>query len=404
MSAGERHVIVGAGQAGGWAAIAMRQAGFTGEILLIGDEPLRPYERPPLSKGWLTGVEEPEIPFLHDPSRYDGIELLTGTRVEAILSKEQRLVLADNSLVPYDRLLLATGGRARPLSVPGGGHAHLLRTVEDARALRRRFAEKPRLVCIGAGVIGLEIASAAVARGCVVTVVEAAPRPMGRCVTPEVAERIAELHREAGVRLVFGAAVESVSPQGRGFRVSYGGEAMDTELVVAGIGMDRGLSLAHEAGILTDGGIRVDAFGRTSVANVYAAGDVAAFYHPLFGRILRLESWRHAQNHGIAVGRAMSSVEEPYVDIPWFWSDQHGQNLQVAGLPDQATQTIFRDTSGGYTAVHLDGNDVVVAVAALNNARDIRAGTNLIKSSRPVDRALLERVDLSLQQIAKAIC
>ena len=113
---------------------------------------------------------------------------------------------------------------------------------------------------------------------------------MGRCVTPEVAERIAELHREAGVRLVFGAAVESVSPQGRGFRVSYGGEAMDTDLVVAGIGMDRGLSLAHEAGILSDGGIRVDAFGRTSVANVYAAGDVAAFYHPLFGCILRLES------------------------------------------------------------------------------------------------------------------
>ncbi len=403
MSAGDRHVIVGAGQAGGWAAVTMRRAGFTGEILLIGDEPWRPYERPPLSKAWLTETQEPKVPFLHDPSRYDGIELLAGTRVEGILPGEQRLALSDGRVVPYDRLLLATGGRARPLRVPGGEHAFLLRTIEDARALRSRLVSKPRIVCIGAGVIGLEIASSAVACGCAVTILEAAPRPMGRSVGPDVAERITALHRRSGVTILFGATVESIEPQGSGHRIQFGDEAIDADLVVAGIGMERDLALAQAAGIETDGGIVVNSVGHTSQANIYAAGDVAAFHHPLFGRALRLESWRHAQNHGIAVGNAMSGQPDPYVDIPWFWSDQHGQSLQVAGLPEQGTRTIMREAPGGYTALHLDDEGRIVAVAALNNPRDVRAGTSLIKARRPVDRALLEKADLPLQKIAQAL-
>ncbi len=398
------HVIVGAGQAGGWAAVAMRQAGFPGRILLIGDEPWRPYERPPLSKAVLTEADEPPVSYFHTESRYAelAIELRLGTRVAAIDTAAHRIALAGGDIVAYDRLLLTVGGRARHLPVPGGDLALYLRTIEDAQAIRARLASSRRVICIGAGVIGLEIASSARVRGCDVTVLEALPRAMGRSVSPEGAAFVETLHRDAGVALHFGVIVDAIEQQDAGFHIACrDGSTYTADLVIAGVGMQRNLPLAEEAGLALDGGIVVDELGRTSAPDVYAAGDVTAFIHPLFGRRLRLESWRHAQNHGVAVGKAMCGGTEPYDDVPWFWTDQHGVNVQVAGLPADADRTIIRANAppNVFTAVHLDADGCVIGVTAANNPREIRAGQALIKSRRPIDQTALADPAVPLQRL-----
>ena len=386
----ETHVIVGAGQAGGWAAVAMRQAGFAGRILLIGAEPHRPYERPPLSKSVLTAVDEPPVSWFHPAPRYAelGVELWLGTSVTALDPVARRLALADGREVAFDRVLLATGGRARRLSVPGGERALTLRTLEDARAIRARLAEARTVVCIGAGVIGLEIAASARMRGTAVTVLEAAAGPMGRAVSPEVAAFVARLHRDHGVALHFGVTVAEIAPRGAGAAVLCAdGTAFPADLVVAGVGMERDLTLADGAGLELDGGVVVDTRTAASASGVFAAGDVAAFPHPLFGGArLRLESWRHAQNHGTAAGHAMAGAGQPYDDVPWFWTDQFGVNLQVAGLPGLAARTVVRaDAGGAFVAVHLGADGRVVGISGANAPRDVRAGMALIRTGRAVD-------------------
>ncbi len=399
------HVIIGAGQTGGWAATAMRQAGFTGRILLLGDEAWRPYERPPLSKAWLTEAEPPAVQYFHKPDRYGelDIDFRPNTRAVDIDPIGQRVRLADDSVLAYDKLLIATGGQARRLSVPGSEHALTLRTIEDAGAIRSRLSVARRVVCIGAGVIGLEIAASARKRGAEVTVLEAAPAPMGRSVTPEIAGFITDLHHGAGTELHFNMAVEAIdaAPDGTLSVFCAGGFGLSGDLVLAGVGMERNLDLARRAGVAIDGGIVVDEFGRSSVANIFAAGDVAAFFHPLFGKHLRLEAWRHAQNHGVAVGQVMAGGDKPYDDIPWFWTDQYDVNLQVAGLAVEATRTILRpgDNPHQFTAVHLLDDDRVIAVTAVNAARDIRAGTAMIKAARPVDAAAIADPATPLQSL-----
>jgi 3-phenylpropionate/trans-cinnamate dioxygenase ferredoxin reductase subunit len=401
------HVIVGAGQAGGWAAIAMRQAGYGGRILLIGEEPWRPYERPPLSKEVLTDDPEPPIKYFHPEGRYEeqGIELLLGVTAQAVDVAAHRVRLSDGQVLSYDRLLMAPGGRARHLPIPGGERALYLRTIEDAQMIRSRLAQASRVICVGAGVIGLEIASSARKRGAAVTVLEALPRAMGRSVSPEGAAFVETLHRDAGVTLRFGVIVDAIEATVSGeFSVHCrDGERLLGDTVIAGVGMQRNQTLAEHAGLTLEGGIVVDEFGRTSAPDVYAAGDVTAFHHPLFDRRLRLESWRHAQNHGIAVGKAMCGNNAPYDDIPWFWTDQHGVNLQVAGLPADAAQTIVRANTppAAFTAVHLAEDGSVIGVTAANNPRDIRAGQALIRSRQPVDPAAVADTKVPLQQLIR---
>ncbi len=401
----ETHIIVGAGQAGAWAAVGMRQAGFAGRILLLGEETWRPYERPPLSKAVLTEEAEPPITYFHAAERYTegGIELLLGLAVAEIDLAARCVRLSDGQRLAYDKLLLTVGGRARHLPIPGGEKALYLRTIEDARKIRSRLGSARRVLCIGAGVIGLEIASSARARGADVTVLEALPRAMGRSVSPEGAAFVETLHRDAGVALHFGVIVDAIADTpGAELRVACrGGGEYVGDLVIAGVGMQRNLGLAEAAGLTLEGGIVVDQFGRTSAPDIYAAGDVTAFHHPLFDRRLRLESWRHAQNHGIAVGKAMCGDMTPYDDIPWFWTDQHGVNLQVAGLPADAVHTIIRANAGSnvFTAVHLAEDGCVIGVTAANNPREIRAGQALIKSRRPVDAGALADPAVPLQKL-----
>jgi 3-phenylpropionate/trans-cinnamate dioxygenase ferredoxin reductase subunit len=259
------------------------------------------------------------------------------------------------------------------------------------------------VLCIGAGVIGLEIASSARARGCDVTVLEALPRAMGRSVSPEGAAFIESLHHAAGVALQFHVIVDAIEDTASGMLrvMCRGGGEFSADLVIAGVGMQRDLALAEAAGLSLEGGIVVDEFGRTSEPDIYAAGDVTAFHHPLFHRRLRLESWRHAQNHGIAVGKAMCGDTTAYDDIPWFWTDQHTVNLQVAGLPADAVRTVVRANAppNVFTAIHLAEDGSVVGVTAANNPREIRAGQALIRSRRPVSEAALADPSVPLQTL-----
>lgn len=401
------HVIVGAGQAGGWAAIAMRQAGYGGRILLVGEETWRPYERPPLSKEVLTQDPEPAVKYFHPEGRYaeHAIELLLGVAVQEVDIAGHLVRLSDGRTLGYDRLLLTPGGRARHLPVPGGEHALYLRTIEDARLIRSRLSQASRVICVGAGVIGLEIASSARQRGAEVTVLEALPRAMGRSVSPEGASFVEGLHRAAGVALHFGIIVDAIEAGASGELCVHcrSGARFAGDAVIAGVGMQRNLTLAEHAGLALEGGIVVDELGRTDAPDVYAAGDVTAFHHPLFDRRLRLESWRHAQNHGIAVGKAMCGDTTPYDDIPWFWTDQHGVNLQVAGLPADAARTLIRTNAPpkSFTAVHLAEDGSVIGVTAANNPRDIRAGQALIRSRHPVDQAALADPGVPLQQLIR---
>lgn len=395
-------LIVGAGQAGSHAAMALREAGYTAPITLIGDEAELPHERPPLSKSMLTAAEAEAPSYFHPQARYAerDITVLCGSPVTAIDPGAHAITLADGPRLAYAQLLLATGGRARRVNVPGGENVLTLRTLDDARRLRPLLQPGARVVCIGAGVIGLEIASSARARGCSVTVVEAAPRPMARSLPEPIATYLVALHRAAGVQMIFGAQVAAVEPG----RVTLAdGTSIPADCVVAGIGMDRNTELAEAAGIVLDGGIAVDEHGRTSAPDIYAAGDVAAFWVPRLGRRLRLESWRHAQNHGAAVGRAMAGKPAVYDEVPWFWTDQHGVNLQVAGSTEGAVRSIMRGQpdASPFSCWLLDSHDQLVCTIGIDAPRDVRAGQSLIQSGQRINAAVLADLSVTAQQLPR---
>ncbi len=395
-------VIVGAGQTGGNAAVAAREAGYQGEITLIGAEAHLPYERPPLSKDALLAatLPPPQLFFSAQKLAERRVTMLPEMRASAIRTAAREVVLADGQVLGWEKLLIATGGRARSLAVPGGEHAMLLRTYEDAARLRARLEPGVRVACIGGGVIGLEIASSARARGCQVSVIEAADGVMGRVLSAPMAAFMRERHEAAGVALRLGATVHAIEPG----RVICGGFEVAADVVVAGIGIVRETALAESAGIACAGAIPVDETAATAVPGIHAAGDVAEFPHPLFGRRMVLETWRHAQNHGIAAGRALAGKPEPYDDVPWFWTDQLGVNLQVAGMPREGMRVVWRGEVGAasFTAFHLDAEGCLIGAEGIGAAREIRAAQALIKARKPVDAAMLADPAVPAQKLLAA--
>jgi 3-phenylpropionate/trans-cinnamate dioxygenase ferredoxin reductase subunit len=394
-------VIVGAGQAGAHAAVTLRQSGFPGRIVLIGEEAARPHERPPLSKAVLTAEHEPAISYFHPDEHYaeQGIETLLETRVEGIDPAGQVVHLTNGGRQVFSNLLLATGGQARRLTVPGADGVLYLRTLDDARLLRAHLRPGARIVCIGAGVIGLEIASSARTRGCEVTVIEAGTTVMGRSLPAVLAEWLSALHIAAGVDLRLGTEVQAIVPTGV---VCGNGTFIPADVVVAGIGMVRNTGLAQAAGLAVDNGIEVDEFCRTSVPGIYAAGDVAAFWVPRLGRRLRLETWRHAQDHGIAAGQAIAGQGAPYDTVPWFWTDQHGRNLQVAGELSESVVLRGEPGAGSFSAWFLDRARVLKGVAGVDSPREVRVGQALIRTGRSVDPALLADRAVTPKQLMQA--
>lgn len=403
-------VIIGAGECGGRAALALREIGYDGPVTLVGDEHPAPYERPPLSKEMLTADIAPEPKWIAGEERYAeaGIGCLTGRAASAIDRTAKRVNLSDGTVLSYDRLLLATGAAPRRLDIDGPRIA-TLRSHADALAIREHLHEKSHVIVVGAGFIGLELAASARRRGSRVTVIEALPRILMRGVPEEIAMLLAERHRREGVDLRCASRIRSVEsrPDGVTVFLEDGGEIAG-DLLVAGIGVTPRSALAEACGLAVDNGIAVDAFLATSDPNIFAAGDCCSFPLSLYGgRRVRLESWRSAQEQGGLAARNMLGANEAIAAVPWFWSDQYELTLQVAGLADGAAKTVRRDVGNdAFILFHLHADGRLIAASGIGTgnavARDIRLAEMLIaRGVRPIAERLTSS-DVKLKTLLAA--
>jgi 3-phenylpropionate/trans-cinnamate dioxygenase ferredoxin reductase subunit len=404
----QTHVIAGAALAGAKAAEALREEGFEGRIVLIGEEAEQPYERPPLSKDYLRGEAPRESARVHPESFYDdnSIELRTGVTVERIDVDARNLVLAGGELVAWDRLLLATGARPRRLAVPGADleDVYYLRELRDADVLGARLREGGRAVVIGGGWIGCEVAASARQLGVEVALVEMGSLPLERVLGPELGRFYAGVHRDQGVELLTGVGVERLEGAGRVERVVLSdGRAIDCDFVVAGIGVTPRTELADRAGIATDNGITVSEALQTSVPGIYAAGDVANALHPFYGGRLRVEHWANALNQPATAARAMLGKPAAYERLPYFYSDQYDVGMEYTGYATSWDEVVFRGDPDGreFIAFWLDDGRVVAGMNV--NVWDVVDSIEaLIRTRRPVDVAKLRDVGVPLEAAATA--
>ncbi|MBB3316549.1 3-phenylpropionate/trans-cinnamate dioxygenase ferredoxin reductase subunit [Rhizobium sp. BK181] len=404
-------VIVGAGECGARAAFALREKGFDGEITLIGSESLAPYERPPLSKAVDGGAAGPK--FIAEPERYaaSAIRLLTGVTVEDVDPEAKAVTLSDGRSVTYDKLLFATGARARafPGIAENSKHIRALRTHADAEALRKAMMPGKHIVIIGGGFIGLELAATARARGTEVTVLEGLERVLKRGVPEEVAGAICERHLLEGVDIRCGVAITAMAEEGSTAIIHLADSGtISADLVLVGIGATPNTELAARAGLQIDNGIAVDEFLRSSAPDVYAAGDCCSFPLAIYGgRRVRLESWRNAQEQGALAAANMMGLGEAVSAVPWFWSDQYDVTLQIAGLAEGAVQHLRRDLGdGAFILFHLDQAGRLLAASGIGRgnivARDIRLAEMLIAARAHPDPAALVASSVKLKSLLAA--
>jgi 3-phenylpropionate/trans-cinnamate dioxygenase ferredoxin reductase component len=390
-------VIVGAGLAGAKAAQELRERGFAGRVVLIGAEPERPYERPPLSKDYLRGESEREKAYVHPAGFYEeqDIELLTASAVAAIDPGASRVLLDDNRELAYDRLLLTMGAEPRRLQVPGAelDGIHYLRTFADSDALRQRLdAGSGRVAVVGAGWIGSEFAASARQRGLEVTVIDPLALPNERIFGTEVGSFYRDVHAQHGVEMRLGRGVEAFEGDGAvaRLRLSDGGY-VECDFAVVGVGVAPRSELARDAGVEVDNGIAVDEHLLTSVPNIYAAGDVANAWHPFYERRIRVEHWANALNQGPAAARSMLGEEGSYERIPYFFSDQYDIGMEYSGYAERWDEVVLRgdpDAGEGFVAFWLRDGRVVAGMNV--NVWDVNQHVQeLIRARRPVDPGAL---------------
>ncbi|WP_172331053.1 NAD(P)/FAD-dependent oxidoreductase [Mangrovicoccus sp. HB161399] len=397
-----RHVIIGAGHAGAAAAQELAKAAKSGaleaEIILVDADAGLPYERPSLSKEWLTADTFPES-APHDWAA-GGIAFHGGRAAERIEAGSREVVLEGGDRLGYDRLLLCPGGMPRQLAVPGGEACHVLRTAADSRLLHAALRKGGHLAVIGAGVIGLETASSARKLGLEVTVIEAGERVMARSLPPEISALLQSRHEAAGVKFLFGAGITGVTTRADGRQVVAlkDGSVLAADLLVAGIGFDADTALAAAAGLEIDRGIVVDGDGRTSVPGIYAAGDATVFPGPSGAR-QSWQTWQHARRHGAHVARRMAGLPSDYAPVHWFWTDQQGINLQVLGDPLGAGDSVLRgDPEGAQTRLYLEEGRIIGAVM-IDQGRDTRPVTALIESGAVLEKGLLQDPSVQLRSL-----
>ncbi|WP_027797576.1 NAD(P)/FAD-dependent oxidoreductase [Paraburkholderia acidipaludis] len=401
--------IVGAGHVGGRAAQTLREAGWDGRIVLIGAEPHLPYERPPLSKALLTGEREPGQCGLRAPEawREDGIEHRVAT-VRSLDPATRTLHLGDGETLACEALLLATGGHARRLSVPGasGALVQCLRTLDDAAAIGPRLAPGARIVVVGGGFIGLEVAASARARGCEVTVVEGGVRLLGRAVPAAIAARAHALHERNGVQILLNSAPRAFEPRDDGglALALEDGRVLHADTVIVGIGIEPADELARAAGLAIERGILVDETLRTSAPGIYAAGDVAVFPSRFGAHRIRQETWHNAETQARVAARNMLGAQEAYRETPWFWSDQYDHQLQVAGEPALGKQTVLRAMNGtGEIHFDLDAEGKLVGASgfgpASGFAKEMRLARMLVERGGAHDPGQLANPEVKLKSL-----
>jgi 3-phenylpropionate/trans-cinnamate dioxygenase ferredoxin reductase subunit len=400
----ESVIIIGAGQAGGQTAICLRQNGFEGAITLIGDEAYVPYERPPLSKSFLAGDVAEERMFMRPEAFYaeKNITLTQRTTVARIDRTNKCVHLADGRELAYSKLVFATGGRVRKMTCPGADlpGIHYLRNIDDVRGFREKMTEGLKLVIVGGGYIGLEVAAVARKRGCAVTVLEMLPLVLNRVVAPEMSRFYTDVHRAAGVEIRTSTAVTAFEGNGKVERVICGTECIAADLVIVGIGIVANVELAAAAGLAVDNGIVVDECTRTEDPDIFAAGDCTNHFNVAVGSRLRLESVPNALAQGRAAALAALGKPEAVTEVPWFWSDQYDLKLQMTGLSQSGDQIVIRGDMAArkFSACYLrDG--VFVACQAVNMAKDFLQSKKLIAERKRPNSAKLADPSVALKDL-----
>ncbi|PHY19427.1 NAD(P)/FAD-dependent oxidoreductase [Caulobacter sp. BP25] len=400
-------VIVGAGHAGGSAAAFLRQYGHEGRIVLIGDEPLLPYQRPPLSKAWLKGEADADSLALKPADWYgeNNVFLRLSGVAERINRAAKTVTLASGEAIAYDFLILATGARARQLPIPGGDLAGVLalRTAADAELLKHALGPGKRLAVIGGGYVGLEAAASARALGAEVVVVERESRVLARVACETLSTFFQDYHRARGVTFELNAGVEAFEGADdhiRGVRLSDG-RLLPCDVALVGVGAIPNDELAKDAGLATANGVVVDLEARTDDPAIFAIGDVAHRPLPLYERQFRLESVPNALEQAKQAASAILGRAGPAPEVPWFWSDQYDLKLQIAGLPFEADRTVVRGdaASAKFAVFHLKG-DLLQAVEAVNAPPEFMAGKQLIAKRTPVNVEKLADTSVSMKEVA----
>jgi 3-phenylpropionate/trans-cinnamate dioxygenase ferredoxin reductase subunit len=402
------YVIIGASLAGAKAAETLRAEGFDGSVILLGTEDERPYERPPLSKGYLLGKDPRDSIFVHAEDWYaaHGIDLRRGVTATSIDRPGRRVGLAVGESVPYDRLLITTGASPRRLDIPGGDLDGVLylRTVGDSERLGAALRGGGAVVIAGAGWIGLETAAAARQYGCEVTIVEPERVPVHRSLGPELGEVFADLHRSHGVTFRFGEGLSEVTgPAGKVTgAVTSSGEELPADIVIIAVGVVPNAAIAAEAGLEVDNGIVVDEALRTSDPDVFAAGDVANALNPLLGRRIRVEHWANALNSGPAAARSMLGQDVSYDRVPYFYSDQYDLGMETAGLPEPGTydEVVYRGDKESLEFIAFWLADGAVVAGMNVNVWDVNDDIQaLIRSETLVDPDRLADPDIPLTDL-----
>ena len=380
-------VVIGAGQAGLQTIMSLRQGGYEGDITLIGDEAYLPYQRPPLSKAYLSGKMERERLFLKPEDFYsdNNVTLKLETEVASIDAAGKTIALNNDETLAYDHAVIATGSRPRLLDVPGRELNNIfdLRGMADIDAMQPHFKSGKKLVIVGGGYIGLEAAAVAANMGMQVHVLEAAPRLLARVAEPEISAFYTRLHKDQGVTLMTESRMTGFAGDGTVSGVEMAdGSTVEADIVITGIGILPNVELAEAAGLQVDNGIVVNQLGQTNDPHIFAAGDCTLHPNDLLGRTMRLESVPNAIEQGKAVASAICGAPKPYHQVPWFWSDQYDVKLQIAGVPTQIDKKVLRgdDASNSFAWFYFTG-DKLTGVTAVNRPAEFMAGRMLIEKS-----------------------
>ncbi len=401
-------VVVGASLAGAKAAEALRAEGFDGRLVLVGEEPQRPYERPPLSKGYLRGEADPDKLYVHDEGFYaeHDIELRTETRIVAIDRAGSEVVDADGERIAYDRLLLATGAAARRLRIPGADLDRIfyLRDLADADRLRAALADAGRVAVVGGGWIGAEVAATVRDTGREVTMIHPDPAPLQRTLGPEIGQIYRTLHADHGVKLAMETSVAAFRGDSAVEEVvTSDGKTIAADLVVVGVGAVPRTELAADAGLDVEAGILVDDRLRTGDERIFAAGDVASAWHPLLERRVRVEHWGNALNQGPAAARNMLGHQTPYDRLPYFFSDQYDVGMEYVGYAIDWDRVVFRgDPASREFIAFWVARDRVVAAMNVNVWDVVEPMRRVIASKQTVDDARLADPDVPIDELVPA--
>lgn len=401
----QQFVIVGANLAGGTAAITLREEGFDGEIVLIGAEPHLPYERPPLSKEYLQGKKPFEEALLKPITFYTEhtIQTRLGIRATRLDPRQQVVELEDGDRVRYDKVLVATGVRNRRFRLPGMELEGIydLRTVADADLIRTESVKGRKAVLVGMGFIGCEVAASLRSHGVEVTVVEFFKTPLFRVLGEQVGRVFEAIHREQGVQMFFEESVTAIEGKRHVQHVvTSSGRRLPCDFVVVGIGVEPVTDILAGTDVKVENGIVVDEYCQTNVEDIYAAGDVANHFHPVFGRLIRVEHWQNAIHQGRAAARSMLGKLEPYDDVHWFWSDQYDYNIQYAGYHSGWDELVVRGSLDQRNCVVFYMQEQRIAAAvAFNRGRDVQRVMRLIKARVEVDAAKLQDENTDLRSL-----